>query len=172
MNALTGLVEQIKKCESAGATMPAVAMAYVAIDVLAYLGLPNNRETQGRADFIEWVDKYLKGHHTQPYQYRGIDVYGARCAVLHAFSAEADFHKKNEQAKVFAYHDGGQHTYNAAENERLVIVGTASLINDVILGIGSFLENCKADKDLSARVLRRLPNLLATFPFPATSANG
>jgi hypothetical protein len=137
------------------------------MDTMAYLALPTDRETQGKADFIAWVNAHLKGHEDQPYQYRGKDVYGARCAMLHAFGSESDFHEKNDDAKKFTYHDGGKHAYDPSVDERLVIIGTASFLNDVVKAIGTFLESCKADTDLRTRVEGRLPKVLTTFPFNA-----
>lgn len=99
-NGVKASVAEIKRCEQAGATTAAVAMAYVCIDTMAFLSLPADREIQGKTDFIAWVDAYLKGHQDQPYQYRGHDMYGARCALLHAFSSEADFHKKSGHKKI------------------------------------------------------------------------
>lgn len=160
-----GLLAEIKRCEEVGATTAAVAMAYVSIDTMAFLSLPAGREVQGRADFIAWVDKYLTGHQDQPYQYRGLDVYGARCALLHAFGSEADFHDNNPDAKKYGYHDGGKHGYDPGVNDHLVIIGTASLINDVLHAMTAFIEACKADADLRQRVEGRLPKILATFPF-------
>lgn len=162
-DAIKGLIAEIKNCEKAGATTSAVVMAFVCIDAMAYLSLPADRETQGKADFIAWVDAHLKAHKDQPYQYRGLDVYGARCAMLHAYSSESDFHEKNEGAKKFGYHDGGKHAYDPFEDERFVIIGTASFVNDVVHGVSTFLESCKADADLRARVEGRLPKVLATF---------
>lgn len=163
-NAITGLIAQIKRCEEAGATAAAVAMAYIAIDTMAFLGLPADRQKQVRGDFVAWVDSYLKGHDSQPYQYRGIDVYGARCALLHAFGSEVGYHQQFPHVKKFGYHDGGQHAYDPAINEHLVIIGTASFLNDVSIAIGSFLQACQADPALRARVEDRLPRILATFP--------
>lgn len=162
-NCVSGLVAEIKRCEKAGATTAAVAMAYVCIDTMAFLALPTGLDKQGRTDFITWVDKYLQGHQEQPYQYRGIDVYGARCALLHAFGSEADYHQKYPEAKKFGYHDGGKHAYDPAQDEHLVIIGTASFINDVVQAVGTFAEVCKVDADLRARVESRLPVVLATF---------
>lgn len=88
---LTALVGEIKKCEGAGATIPAVVMAYVCIDTMAFLAMPPAQERQWRAHFIAWVDTYLKGHDDQPYQYRGIDVYGARCATTTTQAAPTFF---------------------------------------------------------------------------------
>lgn len=164
---VSALITQIKKCEAAGATMSAVAMAYICIDTLAFLSLPAERETQGRTDFIAWVDAYLKGHEDQPYQYRGLDVYGARCAVLHAFGAEGNFHQQNPDAKKFGYHDGGKHAFDPAVDEHLVIIGTASFLNDIVIAVGTFIESCKADANLRQRVEARLPKVIASFPFPA-----
>lgn len=161
---VSGLVSEIKRCEATGATTAAVAMAFVCIDTLAFLSLPEGTEKQGRTDFIAWVDTYLKGHESQPYQYRGLDVYGARCALLHAFGSEADYHQKYPDAKRFGYHDGGKHAYDPAVDDHLVIIGTASFLNDVIHAVGAFCEACKADGELRARVESRLPRVLATFP--------
>lgn len=163
-NGVKHLVEQIKLCEKAGATTSAVAMAYVCIDTMAFLALPAGREKHGRQDFIAWVELYLVGHHDQPYQYRGIDVYGARCAVLHAFSSEVDFHQMNPEAKTFVYHDGGKHAYDPIKNQNLVVIGTASFLNDVIKAIESFMQACLVNQDLRERVEGRLPKVLANYP--------
>ncbi len=166
-DAIKGLVDEIKTCEKAGATTSAVAMAFVCMDTMAYLALPADREKQGRADFIAWVNSYLKAHEDQPYQYRGLDVYGARCSMLHAFGSDSDFHETNGDAKKFGYHDGGKHAHDPVVDERLVIIGTASFINDVVHAVGVFLEACMEDADLRARVERRLSKVLATFPVNA-----
>jgi hypothetical protein len=164
------LVAEINRCEAGGATTAAVAMAFVCIDTMAFLSLPPENDKQGRADFIDWVDAYLKGHEDQPYQYRGLDVYGARCALLHAFGSEADYHQQYPNAKMFGYHDGGKHAYDPAQDEHLVIIGTASFLNDVVHGVGAFCEACKADAELRARVESRLPKVLAAFSMKAMTA--
>jgi hypothetical protein len=166
-SSLANIVGEIKKCEAAGATTAALALAFVCIDTMAYLALPVGKEKQGRSDFIEWVDTYLKAHPSQPYQYRGLDVYGARCALLHAYGSEADFHEKYPESKKFGYHDGGKHAYDPHVEERLVLVGTASFLNDLVSGIEEFLKACSADKQLRARVEARLPKVLANFPVTA-----
>lgn len=163
-NGVSNLIAEIKRCEKAGATTAAVAMAYVCIDTMTFLSLPAGRDKQNSADFITWVDRYLQGHPEQPYKYRGLDVYGARCALLHAFGSDADYHQKNPDAKKFGYHDGGKHAYDAKQDEHLVIIGTASFINDVVHAVGAFVEACAVDADLRARVEARLPAVLANFP--------
>ena len=158
------LIEEIKRCEAAGATMSAVAMAYICIDTMAFLGMPEDKEIQSSKEFVDWVDTYLKGHADQPYQYRGIDVYAARCSVLHTFGSEAALHRANPDIKLFGYHDGGKHAYNAEIDPRLVIIGTASFLNDVILAVEAFLRACQQSEALRSRVGLRLEKVLQLSP--------
>lgn len=160
---ITGLVKELKRCEAAGVTTAALVLAYVCIDTMAYLSLPLDKSEQTRHDFITWVDAYLKGHPDQPYQYRGIDVYAARCGVLHAFSSEAERHRKDPDVRVFGYHDGGKHMVDPAKAPRLVLIGTASFLNDVVQAVEAFLKACQEDAALRARVETRLPKVLQTF---------
>lgn len=98
---------------------------------------------------------------------RGLDVYGARCAILHAFGSEVNFHQQNPDAKIFGYHDGGKHALDTQVSERLVIIGTASFLNDVVLAVEAFLKACETDLYLRARAEGRLPKVLANFPIAA-----
>ena len=161
---ITGLVKELKHCEAAGATVAALVMAYVCIDVMAYLSMPADKSEQTRQHFIAWVDRYLKAHPDQPYQYRGLDVYAARCAVLHAFSSEADLHRKDAEIRLFGYHDGGKHALDPAKAPNLVLIGTTSFLNDVVIAVEDFLKACKEDAALRARVEVRLPKVLQSFP--------
>ncbi|WP_136420353.1 hypothetical protein [Herbaspirillum sp. ST 5-3] len=159
------LIGEIQLCEKVGATAASIAMAFICIDTMTRLSLPADRETQTRADFIDWVEKYLVAHPDQPYQYRGVDVYGARCSVLHTFASVAQFHENNPDVKWFAYHDGGEHKYDPAVSAHLVMIGTASFLNDVIHAVQTFMQACMADGELRQRVETRLPQLLNTIPF-------
>ena len=161
---IKSLIDEIKTCERVGATASAVAMAYICIDTMAYLSLPVDRQRQHKDEFIAWVNAYLNAHEDQPYQYRGVDVYGARCAMLHAFSSDSKFHENNIGVKRFAYHNGGKHAYDPAVDEQLVIIGTTSFLNDVVKAVSCFLESCQENADLRARVEVRLPKVLATLP--------
>lgn len=109
---IIGLVSELKRCDECEITTGAVAMAHICIDTLANLARPIDKEKVTRADFKEWVDTYLKAHPDQPYQYRGKDVYAARCALLHKYGAEAELHEEDPDTTRFAYHDGGKHQYD------------------------------------------------------------
>lgn len=162
--AIKGLVQEIKRCEEAGLTMATLALCYVCIDMLAYLSMPAGKVAQTRDDFITWVNLYLKGHPSQPYQYDGLDVYAARCAVLHSFGSEAQLHRNDAGIKLFGYHDGGKHNFEPAVNPRLVLIAMASFTNDVVIGVLDFMKACETDADLRGRAEARLPGVLTVFP--------
>ena len=162
-NPILGLIKEIRKCESVRAHLGGLSLCFVCIDTMAYLGMPANQAEQTRDDFIAWADSYLRGHPDQPYKYRGLDVYAARCAVLHAFGAESRLHRENQNITMFGYSNGGLHLYNPGINPRLVIIGLASFINDVVIAVEGFMEACKDDADLRGRVEQRLTSVLSNF---------
>jgi hypothetical protein len=164
LKGVMNLLHEIARCQNADANVAAVAMVYVCIDTMAFLAMPAGQMTQGKTDFISWVDNYLKADPSQPYQYRGIDVYAARCSLLHAFSAETEAHRKDLSVRLFGCADNGPHAFNSAESTRLVIISVAVLIHDLSKAMERFLSAWKTDLDLRARVAGRLPALYATFP--------
>lgn len=158
-----GLIDEIKRCEAAGATTASLALAYICIDTMAFLSMPDGKNMQGRTEFIAWVDSYLKGDPSQPYQYRGLDVYGARCALLHAFGSETGYHQTYPEAKRFCYNDGGMHALDPIVDEHLVVIGTASFLSDVVTGVCLFAEDCRKDASLRLRVEAKLPKVVQSL---------
>lgn len=158
------LVEEIKKCDDAGFTSASLVMSYVCIDAMAFLSMPAGQTSQTRKDFIAWADQYLKGHPDQPYQYRGIDVYAARCATVHTYGIEAELHRKDPTIMRFGYHDGGTHAFNPQIDPNLVIIGTKSFTNDVVSAVSDFLERCQQDAAMRSLVESRLPTVLQAMP--------
>ncbi len=165
MKGIMNLLTEIKRCQDADATISAVTMTYVCIDTMAFLSMPIEKTKQGKEEFIEWVDTYLSTDRSQSYQYRGIDVYAARCSLLHAFSAESEAHKKDTSVRLFGYSDNGQHAFNRAVSHRLVIISVAQLIHDLTQAIEKFIAAMLTDLDLRRRVDSRLPALYNDFPF-------
>ena len=163
-DAIMGIIKEMRKCEEADAIFAALAMAYVCIDTMAYLSMPNSQSEQRRQDFIDWVNTYLRGHPDQPYQYEGIDVYAARCALLHTFGAEAKLHREDTSIMKFGYHNGGMHELDLNNSPNLVIIGTASFLNDVGIAIERFMKVCQKDEALRTRVESRLPSVSKYFP--------
>jgi len=161
------MVSELKRCDDHGITTASVAMSFICIDALASLSRRQDKIQVTRAGFKDWVDKHLKAHPEQPYQYRGKNVYAARCAFLHTYGSESDLHQIDPDTVKFAYHDGGRHQYNGRVNPTLAIIGTKSFVNDVIHAVGSFLNECRNDPLLKARVEPRLSQVVQSDPYPS-----
>jgi hypothetical protein len=160
---ITGIVSELKRCDECGITTASVAMAFICIDALASLSRPASKMKVTQPDFIGWVDTYLQAHPDQPYQYRGKDVYAARCALIHTYGSKAELHNKDFDLIMFGYHDGGNHQYNPNVERRLAIIGTKSFVNDVIQAVESFLKKCMKDALLKQLVESRLEKVLQPF---------
>jgi hypothetical protein len=111
-------------------------MTYVLIDSIARAGLPTGRNDVKKDDFVSWVDKYMKTATPAEYQYAGIDVYNARCGMLHTFTAQ--IHKA---ARHFGYHDGSPHRYRPDIDARLVMISVPLLIDDFWAAVARFLAD-------------------------------
>ena len=164
LSSLMGLLAEIRRCQDAGAVTAAAVMVYIGVDVMAFLSMPAGQDKQGRQDFINWVNQYLRAAPESTYQYDGRDVYGARCALLHSYAVEADYHQQNPEAKNFGYHDGGQHAYDPAIDVRLVIIGINSLVHHFIGAFESFVRILMVDAGLRGRVAERIPRIVDVFP--------
>ncbi len=165
LNGVMGLLSEITKCQDAGAVSATAVMVYIGIDVMAFLSMPAGQGKQGRQDFVAWVDQYLKAAPESTYQYDGRDVYGARCALLHTYAVEVDYHQQNPDVKKFGYHDGGQHAYNSAIDDKLVVIGINSLVHDFMGSVGAFVQGMIADVALRERAAGRIPRIVDVFPF-------
>jgi hypothetical protein len=82
------LSREISRARDSGAFWAALALVYVGIDTMALLACPFGQAEQKKKDFIRWVDKYLRADPASEYQYEGVDVYAARCALLHSYTPE------------------------------------------------------------------------------------
>jgi hypothetical protein len=109
----------------------------------------------------------MKGHPEQLYQYRGVDFYGARCAVLHQFGSASDFHKKYPDTYKFAYSDGGHHAYDPNIKPLFVVLGLRSLMNDFVKAVANMLESQQSrirDENERLQIQSRLINIFRTVP--------
>lgn len=166
LEAIAGLVSELKRCDEGGITTAAIAMAFICIDTLANLARSEGKQRVTRADFKSFVDEHLQAHPDQPYQYRGKDVYAARCAFLHTYGSESELHSEDADTVKFGYHNGGKHLYKLGVDPRLVLIGTKSFVNGFVHAVDSFLAKCQVDSDLRSRVESRLDGVLQASPYP------
>jgi hypothetical protein len=106
-------VDAIRSCLDAGFAEAALALLYSGIDTLAFLRAPVGAKDVKPNDFIEWCNRYMV-----PFLHSavtGIDLYGARCGVLHTSSAASRLGREGHAREVY-YHFKGQAGVNLMSN--------------------------------------------------------
>lgn len=160
------LLTEMDACERAGATRGGLALAFMCMDMMAFLAMEEDKPDQTREDFLAWVREYLRADAAQPYQYLALEVYAARCAILHQCGSEAALHRRDPTLKQYGYTDGGQHMLNESEAPGLVLIGTLSFFADVRAAVGRFGEACLADAAMRSRAENRLNRVLMNTSIP------
>jgi len=153
----------IKLAIDNGAITAALILTYAAMDAMAYLSMPENKKEVHRSDFVSWVESYMKTDPEQPYQYQGIDLYGARCGLVHRYGATSRL-TDSGGCKVFSYHNGSEHIYKPTIHEDLVAVSYPRFINDFFGAMKKFLADIMEDKELKKIVARRIVDLFYVIP--------
>ena len=77
---------------------PSLILLYAAIDIMAWLNRDKKHAAVQRCDFLCWVDTYLLPISKQSYTAK--DLYGARCSVIHSYSAESKLSREGKAAKL------------------------------------------------------------------------
>jgi hypothetical protein len=143
---LIDLLDAIEECYEKGRQMPCLVLLYSGIDVAA--SLERLEKSSVKAGFVKWVDGYMLP--TALLNCDAIDLYAARCGVVHAFTLESDLSRADD-ARVVG------HAFGAAELQKLnqatdilgrtqqVNVSVRNLIDAFRIGFADYLA--EVDKD-------------------------
>ncbi len=148
----------IKKALDNNILAGAVILTYSAIDAMAFLAMSSSQKEVKQKDFIDWVDKYMMTSKDQPYQYKGIDLYGARCGIVHRYGVESKL-SESGLCKIFSYHNGSEHSYNPAVHKDFVLLSVSRLVKDFFKAVRLFMQEIESDKNLKSKVDARLTSL-------------
>lgn len=79
--------------------LPALLILYSGIDIMASLGRPASQPRVTRTDFYRWVDDYLLPG--SRLQCTSVDLYAARCGLLHSYYAESDLSRQRQARQIW-----------------------------------------------------------------------
>ncbi len=140
-----------------------VILTLSAIDAMAFLGMPISETETKRDYYVEWVNKYMKTANNQPYQYQGIDFYGARCGIVHRYGVQS---RLSEQGlcKYFSYHNGSEHIYKPDVDSNLILISIPRFTQDFFRAVQEFIKDIQLSDDLRDRVNSRIESLFRVVP--------
>ena len=147
----------------------AVGLMYSAVDALAALARPEGQPSTTRADFIGWSEKYLLP--SESLGCRTIDIYGARCGVLHTFSPESDLERAGEARRIiYQWRAGPAADVAVPLPVGAIVIDVEALATAVRRGVERFLLDVESDPALRSRIQHHLPSLLCYCPWPQLEA--
>ena len=147
---LDNIIKSIELCLNAKLQISSLILLYSGIDIIAWLNRPASKERVTRKDFIRWVDDYLSPNIN--IKYEAIDLYAARCAIVHSYSFSSRLSKKGEAKEI--YYSWGKANIKSLQNDidrRSKKSAVAIHINDLLKafkeGIEKFKLSIKNDKE-------------------------
>ncbi len=144
--------------------MAVVTLTLSGMDTMAYLGMPAGKEDVSKRDFVEWVDRYVR--FDGPLQLTGLDLYGARCGVLHAYRTASRLSREGKCRQViYKYQRGGQPIHYRPEvDPSVVIVSIEALVEAFFSGVDRFLVDLFKDKSRGALADQRFHGMFHILP--------
>ena len=141
----------------------AVILIYSGIDTMAYLNMPEEQQDVTRNDFVQWVDRYI--HFPCKEQVSGLELYGARCGMLHTHSITSQLSRQGRVRQVgYVNRFVPEVCYDPSESEDLVIVSIKALAGAFFSGVDKFLVELFADRGKAPVAEQRLQTLAQQLP--------
>lgn len=120
------------------------------------------RETS-RSVFMEWVDTYLLP--AEGLACDAIDLYGARCGVLHTYRPESALSVAGDARPIFyQWRDGPPAACERDLPANALVVNVESLFQAVRAGAEKFAAAGRANREISERIAHHLGDLLCYVP--------
>lgn len=159
-----GIKTDIEHLLSARRFRGALILIYAGIDSMAYLRMNPNKEEVDRADFVEWAERYVRFQGSE--QLNGLDLYGARCSLLHQYSVFSRLSKEGK-CRIIGYADHMESPvrYDPSKSERMVMVSVQHLAEAFFRGIDQFLVDAFSDPNRKPLIEKRLRQLIVESPF-------
>jgi len=160
-----GMLKGIEKCLEAECLVSAVTLIFSSVDALASLTRPRGQVSTNGTVFRTWVDQFF-----QPQTSLGCsadDLWGARCGVLHLYSAESDMAAQHRARRIYYQWSAGP-SVNAsrplpAGHSVILIEHLHHAFQDATARFATALE---ADSNLRKIVVSHLSSMLCYEPYP------
>lgn len=166
---LNGIIKDINGAWERRSSRATLILLYSGIDAMAYLTMPEERAKVTRADFVGWAEKYLRFRDVDSQttlSVPGLELYAARCAMVHTYSSEADLHKEGKVKRQIGY--GDEFLPEVAERtdvEHLVMLSIRGLVDAFSRGVVATLQDITSDEPRRRLFAARLEKMVHELPF-------
>jgi len=161
---LNGIKHPIKVLLEHDCFPAAVTLTYSGMDAMAFLEMPPRQTEVTGDDFVRWVERYI--HFPCREQVSGLDLYGARCSVLHSHGVRSRLSRQGKCRMVgYADHMIPEVRFDPNVSTDLVIVSIRALADAFFAGIDKFLVDLFSDAAKASVAEARLKWMNHTLPY-------
>jgi hypothetical protein len=141
----------------------AVILTYAGIDAMAFIGLPAKQDDVTRREFVAWAERYVR--FSGPEQLSGLELYGARCAMLHNYSLYSSL-TRSGKCRTLGYMDRAEPPLRSMpeKHPHLVLVSVPGLAEAFLHGIDRFLVDVFANPESASVAETRFKKLVHQIP--------
>ncbi len=173
VNMVDTQIKAICLCRDHNLITPALILCYTTMDQMAYLGMPPGQFDVNEKFFRQWCDAYmLTGEVVIPCS--SADLWGARCGLVHAHSAESRRYREGKVNRIF--YAWGDKTVDEARSllSQLdlpeLIIHIDDLISCTTEAISRFLAEAQRNDDKMWLVFTRAKKVITNYhDFPGTN---
>ena len=145
------IVQASNLCLNSKFPSAALSLMYIALDTAASLDHRLRKETS-RFRFVKWVERYILCSGDLPCS--ALDLYGARCGLLHTYSPRSRLSSKGHVAEIwYTFHDHEADILREAVHARglkqVVVLSLNSLTTALANGITAFISDLESDQVLA-----------------------
>ncbi len=160
-----GIKRGISVCLANECFGSAVILTYSGIDTIAFLDMPANQVNVKCKDFVQWCEKYIQFSGKE--QLTGLELYSARCGMLHTFGVESRATRSGDCRKL-GYMDRSDPEIRFCRDTDpdFALVSIEALAMAFFDGIDRFLVDLFADSAKAPIAEQRLRKLVGAIPVP------
>ena len=165
------LASGIDACIEKKLNTPALILIYSTIDTTGWLD--SSKTFAANDSFMNWVDNYLLK--AKPLQCTSLDLYAARCGLLHTFIADSQLSSSGKARRIFyawgtASVQDLQRTIDFTnKSKKYVAVHVNDLYEALHLGLIRFSEELEKDPDRKVMVYKKADKFFDDFSLEAMS---
>jgi hypothetical protein len=146
------IIQAANVCLHSELPTAALCLLFVAIDTAASLDYRLHEAGSPRAVFVGWADRYLMPDGWLPCS--ALDLFGARCGLLHACSPVSDLSSRGEVRQIwYAFHESEADMLRSAVCELgradVAVLSLEILAAVMGSGIARFISDLEADHSLA-----------------------
>lgn len=153
--------------------LPALLLAYTLIDIAGWL---NSNEASVKARFTDWVEKYILPNSTLPCN--SLELYGARCGLLHSYSATSELSSAGKVRKIFYVWQPSRvedhsklislyeelMTRLGKTPEQIIAIQVEDIFAALKTGVEKFLSEIASDPQRAVQIYDKAGNIMLDYP--------